>query len=144
MLTEMCLDLRNWFDDNQPKWFDDVTIANGELVGFSDRLQDGQYFRIVGSVFNDGVYQFPATELHDETFKNGAVWAMAVPPDFLDIMSEQQKFNAKVEELALVDKGYASESFGGYSYSLSSAAPAYMTEWLNRINRRLNKYRKIA
>lgn len=41
-------------------------------------LQEGQYFRVVGSVFNDGLYQYPTKDMIDEIF-DGAVWALAVP-----------------------------------------------------------------
>lgn len=68
---------------------------------------------------------------------------MGVPVDFLELAADIDAFNAKVQELGLQDKGYASESWGGYSYSLSSGAPAYMQEWANRINAGLSVYRKI-
>ena len=60
MLTELCQELKNWFDTE--RHFDTFKIEDGELS--VDFLQDGQYYRIVGSVFNDGVYQFhiPVTE----------------------------------------------------------------------------------
>lgn len=59
MLTEICQDLRNWFDRYMPKWYGTFEIKNHELVLKDDMtLQEGQYFRIVGSVFNDGVHQY--------------------------------------------------------------------------------------
>lgn len=64
MLTDLCQELRNWFDRGQPKWFGDFTIENGALVLRSDMsLKDGQYFRICGSALNDGVYQYGNTQL---------------------------------------------------------------------------------
>ena len=51
MLTEICQELKNWFD--LERHFGVFTIENGELsLPF---LMDGQYYRICGSVFNDGV-----------------------------------------------------------------------------------------
>lgn len=141
MLSELCLELKNWFDRGQPHTSGKIEIRNGALFTPCD-LKPNQYFRIVGSTFNDGIYQFPTTSLDDETF-DGAVWGMAIPKDFLNLVDDINKFNAKVEEMALVEKGYASESFGGYSYTLSASAPAMMVEWQNRINRRLNCYRKL-
>ena len=93
MLTELCQELKNWFDAS--RHFGTFTIEDGELsVSF---LQDGQYFRIVGSVFNDGVYKYepnltptqehPETHrpvLKDETF-DGAIWALAVPPEVISL-----------------------------------------------------------
>ena len=82
LLDEVCAYLRNYFDDGQPHTFGEIEIKNGALFTPCD-LKAGQYFRIVGSTFNDGVYEFPTTTLRvDETF-NGAVWGMAVPPDLI-------------------------------------------------------------
>lgn len=141
MLNELCLELKNWFDRGQPHKSGEIEIRNGALYTLCD-LKPNQYFRIVGSTFNDGVYQFPTTSLTNEIF-SGSVWGMAIPKDFLDLVEDIKKFNAKVEDMALVEKGYASESFGVYSYSVSSSAPAMMVEWQNCINRRLNCYRKL-
>lgn len=141
MLNELCLELKNWFDSGQSHTSGKIEIRNGALFTPCD-LKPNQYFRIVKSTFNDGVYQFPTTSLDDETF-DGAVWGMAIPKDFLKLVEDINKFNAKVEEMALVEKGYASESFGGYSYTLSASAPAMMVEWQKRINRRLSCYRKL-
>ena len=77
MLTELCQELKNWFD--LERHFGVFTIENGELsLPF---LLDGQYYRICGSVFNDGVHKYgdESDSLVDESF-DGAVWAMAVPP----------------------------------------------------------------
>lgn len=64
MLTELCQELRNWFDRGQPKWYGTFTIENGALVLRDDMsLKDGQYFRIVGSALNDGVYQYGSTPI---------------------------------------------------------------------------------
>ena len=46
MLTELCLELRNWFDTE--RHFATFTIKNGELS--MPFLMDGQYFRLVGSI----------------------------------------------------------------------------------------------
>ena len=87
MIAEICDYLKNYFDRDMPKYFGEIKIENGQLVGFFNRLAENQYFRIVGSKFNDGIYKYPETELTDETF-SGAVWAMAIPKDFLKIVEE--------------------------------------------------------
>lgn len=142
MLTELCHELNNWFDTE--RHFGLFTIENGELsVSF---LQNGQYFRIVGSVFNDGVHQYPDTRLSDETF-DGAVWAMAVPPAIMtlnqDIMAWQRKYGTADSEAM---SPFTSESFGGYSYSKSSGSSGSDTggvSWKTAFASRLNQWRKI-
>ena len=61
-------------------------IESGVLsVGF---LQNGQYYKIVGSVFNDGVHKYTNDEsLTDESFE-GEIWAMAVPPAVIALSDE--------------------------------------------------------
>ena len=78
MLTQICQYLRNWFV--RDKYFGNFKIENGVLTyadGTALPLLNGQYFRIVGSILNDGVYQ-TGEALADEEF-NGAVWSMAIP-----------------------------------------------------------------
>ena len=142
MLTELCKELNNWFV--QKIYFDKYTIEDGTLI--VPELQQGQYFRIVGSVFNDGVYEYPATELTDEVF-NGAVWAMAIPQDVIALSSDidawKQKY-ADVDSSAM--SPYQSESFGGYSYSKASNNSEDGNggnTWQSVFKNRLNQYRKV-
>lgn len=150
MMTEICNDLKNFFVPENKKsdmsyiHKDIFTISDGEITGV-DFLLPNQYFRIVGSVFNDGVCRNNSDDLQkltNETF-DGAVWEMAVPKSFLELCTEIQKFNEKINELSANDKGYISESFGGYSYSLGSNVPAYMQSLQNRLNSELNHYRRL-
>lgn len=137
-LTELCQELNNWFVKSMA--FGNFTISDGE-ISLSDFLQDGQYFRIVGSVFNDGVYQYPATNLTDETF-DGAVWSMAVPPSVIDLLHDITNWQNKYNEAVL--SPYASESFGGYSYTKASGftsdgtgngSGGYKTVFADKLNR---------
>lgn len=114
-MTELCKELKNWFDRGQPKYFGTVVISGSTLSG-KVSLQNGQYFRIVGSVFNDGVFRYPCS-LHDETF-DGAIWAMTVPPDVIALSEEIDKWKAKYGDIdSATMSPFQSESFGGYSYS---------------------------
>lgn len=149
-ITEYCTYCRNYFapkskkKDGSYKHSGTFTIS-GQTISPLDFLKAGQYFRIVGSDLNEGVYCNTAedlTRLQDEEF-SGEIWEMAVPRAFLALCQEIENFNAKVDEMALVDKGYASESFGGYSYTLSSQAPASMLEWQARIKRRISSWQRI-
>ena len=139
-LTDLCKELNNWFDLERK--YGEFSISDGTIV--IDSLQDGQYFRIVGSVFNDGVYQYPASELHDETFE-GAIWEMAIPPDILTLLSDINDWIDKYSDV--LDSPFSSESFGGYSYSKGSVSSqsgaSGNATWQSQFRSQLNKWRKI-
>ena len=148
MLSEVCAYLRNWFDKNQPKTFGEIVIENGSL-STDCKLKQNQYFRIVGSTFNDGVYKNDSNlQLVNETF-NGAVWAMACPPDFISIVGEISEYQAKYGAVdSPTMSPYSSESFGGYSYSKSSGGSSDTSKdksgtWQGAFGARLAKWRKI-
>lgn len=101
-------------------------------------LLDGQYFRIVGSVLNDGVYQYPTADLKDEKFR-GAIWALVLEQDFIDLVDEIKEWNEKNKKA--VESPYQSESFAGYSYTLKSGDKGY--SWKKAFASRLNQWRKI-
>ena len=137
-LTELCRELKNWFEVK--KIFNTFSIEDGSLLLTEAKV--GQYFRIVGSVFNDGVYQYPATGLTDETFK-GAVWLMAVPKEVTDKVEEITKW--ETDNAQAINSPYTSESFGGYSYSKSDSGDGSRSSasWQGHFASWLNKYRKI-
>ncbi len=131
ILTELCAHLRNWFVRSDS----DKHIGTYEITsGIIDLpwLADGQYFRIVGSVFNDGVWQYPTSELVDETF-DGAIWAMAVPPDVEALVSEIGAWEEKYRDA--VHSPYASESFGGYAYTKADGCDSWRTAFRSRLAR---------
>ena len=101
-----------------------------------DFLQDGQYFRILGSVYNDGVYQYPAV-LTDEVFE-GQIWAMRVPPAFIALSGEIDEYITKNAE-----SPYTSESFGGYSYTKATGESGAPLTWRDVFASRLNAWRKL-
>ena len=146
MMTELCQELRNWFDRGMDKWEDSFSIVDGELVGFSDKLQDGQYFRVQGSVFNDGVHQYGAPDLRDEAFK-GSIWAMAVPSAVIALSSQIDEWETKYggpDGPGMTP--YASESFGGYSYSKAAGSAqggSGGVTWQSMFRSQLNRWRKI-
>ena len=137
MLTEVCAELRNYF-------VKDIHNGTFEIVGGKitplDFIQENQYFRIVGSVFNDGVYKNTADlVLTDEIF-SGSVWAMAVPPSVVALAEEIKKYNESDEAKP---SAYTSESFGGYSYSKATDENGAPMGWKKVFANRLNKYRRI-
>ena len=138
MLTEVCAEMRNYFvKDIHNETFE---IVGGKITPL-DFIQENQYFRIVGSVFNDGVYKNTADlVLTDEVF-SGSVWSMAVPPSVIDLAEEIKKYNESDEAKP---SAYTSESFGGYSYSKATDENGAPMGWRKVFASRLNKYRRIS
>lgn len=145
-IFEVCSYLKNWFDRNQPKYFGNVSIINGALSETYD-LKVGQYFRIVGSTLNDGVYQYPITTLTDETF-DGAIWGMSLPKAFIALLNDIEAWKTKYASAnSAAMSPFNSESFGGYSYSKSSGAGDTNKDksgtWQGVFGARLAPYRKM-
>ena len=138
MLNEICAELRNYFEVPNGRHFWKFEISGGSIAPL-DFLQEGQYFRIVGSVFNDGVYQYPATSLTDEVFE-GAVWAMALPPSLIALTDEIEEYNKSDAGKA---SPFTSESFGGYAYTKATDANGAPIGWQKAFASRLNKWRKL-
>lgn len=142
MLTEICAELRNYFEVPDGRHFGKFEISGGSIAPL-DFLQDGQYFRIIGSVFNDGVYQYPAASLTDEVFY-GAVWAMAVPPAVIALAADEKDLKDQIKKFAEKELGYASESYpNGYSYSNYTNLPIGIQQEIIDIERRKHQWRKL-
>ena len=149
MLTAICQYLKNWFNrkpdgSDYPKYEGTFTIQGGVI---DLELESGQYFRVMGSLFNDGVHKAGDTNdvLTDETF-TGAVWFMGIPPEVVqlatDISQWQEKYGG-IDSEAL--SPYASESFGGYSYSKGGGGASCGSNvcWQDVYGGRLQKYRRL-
>lgn len=142
MVGEICAHVKNYFLGGNPHRNihpGEYVISSGTLAPL-DFLKEGQYFRIVGSTLNDGVYRYPASGLVDERFA-GSVWAMEVTPSFIALADEIKKFceseSGKVTALT-------SESFGGYSYTRATDDGGVPLTWERVFAKRLNQYRRIS
>lgn len=148
MLTEICKEIRNWFSEREDRIVGKFRIETGVLVP-PVSLLEGQYFRIIGSVFNDGVHQYGAEGdvLKDEPEFDGAVWIMKVPQEVIDLADDIKKWNEKNGDVESTNMSpFSSESFGIYSYSKgsnSSDGSATVT-WQNQFKKRLNNWRKVG
>lgn len=143
MLTELCQELKNWFE--REKYFGTFTIESGEIAMPDGSLQDGQFFRVIGSVFNDGVHKYNEGGLTDEVFK-GAIWAMAVPPAVIELSERIDEWQDKYGDS--VSSPYSSETFGGYSYTKASAGQGNANSgssptWQSTFASDINRWRKI-
>lgn len=149
MLEQLLQYLHNWFrvrDNVDGKYHGTFTVEDGSVV--LPFLQDGQYFRIMGSVFNDGLYIYGETikngdgadvALKDETF-TGSIWALSVPRALVSLSKDIAAWNEKYGDA--VASPFSSESFGGYNYTKATSANG-STNWQTVFAPSLNQWRKI-
>lgn len=138
MLDEIMAHLRNYFVKNV--YTSRFEIKDGVIVSPSSiQVADGQYIKIVGSVFNDGVHIWPPSEMTDEIF-DGEIWALAVPPALVALAED-----IKVYEDSDMAKqsAYKSESFAGYSYTKNTNADGTPISWQKAFAKKLNRWRKL-
>ena len=156
MLEQLLTYLHNWFrvrDSVDGKHPGKYTVENGGIV--LPFLLPGQYFRIIGSVFSDGLYIYGDAlkdgdgndiELMDETF-TGSIWALAIPRLVIKTSNEMSDVMSQVAKITgqIIENPFTSESFAGvYSYSKDTAAQlAALTAQRDEIMKRLNQWRKI-
>lgn len=147
MLETICRYLNNFFDTERV--FDTFTISSGSITGassdLSDKLVDGRFFRVAGSVFNDGIYMCPETGiLKDETF-DGAVWLLAFPDEFLKLVRDIEDWQKQYGSAAA--SPFSTESVAGvYSYTKSTATngSSAASTWQGAFADRLKLWRKIV
>lgn len=133
MLDGICKFVNNYFVKDILEG--DFTISGGALL--LPECKNFQYFRIKGSTFNNGIYQYPTTSLMDEDF-TGEVWILAIPNDFLELDAKITAFEAENT------KGvYSSESFGGYSYTKFTNSDGTQASWQDIFKKELDCYRRI-
>lgn len=150
MLDEVCGYLNNWFLVKP----NGIHLGKFEVTddGLSvDFLQTGQYFRVRNSVFNDGVWKYPAANMIAESF-SGEIWAMAIPPAVIALVDEIATWVAKYGTIDSVNMSpFQSESFNNYSYSKSggggatgtSSGGSSPTTWRDVFASRLVRWKKI-
>ena len=138
MLEQVLMNIRNWFPVKGGIHSGTFTIKDGGVT--LPFLADGQYFRICGSVFNEGLHQYNVLDLTDETF-TGTIWALAIPKAVIELAAEIEAWETKNGEAA--SGIYQSESFGGYQYSKQTASDGgQLTVW-SVFRKRLNQWRKL-
>ena len=139
MLEQVLMNIRRWFPVEGGIHSGTFTIKDGGIA--LPFLAEGQYFRICGSVFNDGLHQYNVLDLVDETF-TGTIWALAIPKAVIDLSKEIEKWQEKNGESA--SSPYSSESFGGYSYSKATdAETGGAVMWQSAFKQQLSAWRKI-
>lgn len=145
MMDQICAHIHNYFTDPDDIRAGVFAIVDGALA--LDFLVPGQYFRITGSTLNDGVYQYPAQALADETF-TGHIWPMKVPKAVRDIAEEvvawQDKYGA-----AMASPFQSENVIGVYQYTKQggntsvNGTAADAGGWQSAFKSRLNPWRKL-
>lgn len=139
MLNEIMRHIRNYFPVRNGYHEGRYIIEDGALdLPF---LLEGQYFLIEGSRLNDGVYQYPAFTLIDETFC-GCITELAPPADFLALVDEVGEWKSKYETADSASP-YIMESFGGYEYEKAKTAAGTAVGWKEQFASRLNTWRRL-
>lgn len=154
LIDEVCDYLNNYFDRNDdhtplPSWRGEFSVVDGS-IDLTGKVQTNQYFRIQNSIFNNGIYKYPASNLKDETF-TGKISALAIPADFEALIAEM---NTWMEKYGGPDSDvlspFDSESMlGVYSYSKSKGASgqnsdgSYSPLWLSAFGGRLARWRRF-
>ena len=138
MLEQVLRHLNNWFLVDIHRGV--FTVENGSIT--LPFLQNNQYFRVCGSVFNDGLHQYPAVDLTDETF-TGTVWALAVPKAVVTLSEDIAAWEKKNGEAVACP--YQRDRFVGYSYTKRSAGNdgGALNGWQDVFRGRLNDWRKL-
>lgn len=139
MLETVLKTLHNWFEIRGAARAGTFSIVSGALE--LDFMQGGQYYRIEGSVFNDGLHRYGDEEdnLTDETFV-GLITPLAIPKAVKDLAQEIEEYCTKNPE---TDK--VSESFGGYSYTRGTDGKGSVNSgWKVAFRDRLNLWKKVC
>lgn len=148
-LTELCQEIRNWFD--RARYIGHITLdtdggvfCNGVAVG----LLEGQYYRVIGSVFADGVHKYPDTETTLTESFDGAVWAMAIPKPVINLAADIAEWRGKYEDVdSFAMSPFTSESVGSYSRSKcatsAGSGASNAANWQSVFADRMNAWRKI-
>lgn len=136
MLDEVCAELRNYFVRDV---YEGRFVIKDGAIALDGKLAVGQYFCVIGSVFNDGVHQYGKEKLTDEAFE-GEIWAMAVPSAVIALADEIKAYADSEDGKT---SAYVSESFAGYSYTKATGADGAPISWQKAFAKRLNRWRKI-
>ena len=153
MIDQVCAHIHNYFETDDTTgqrmiYPGTYTIENGSIT--LPFLVDGNYFRIMGSELNNGVYEYPvSTEgdepiLTDETF-TGVIWKMRPPKAFLKLCDEIQDWLDKYGET--MRNPYQSEDvINVYRYTKMTTGKAtgnYIATWQQAYKDQLNEWRRL-
>ena len=131
--------LKNWFAVGvYPGTY---TVSGQSLLPAPAGLQEGQYYLISGSIFNDGVHRYGVDDdtLEDEAFI-GDISPMAIPRDLLALVDEIAEWCRDPDNQP---SAYTSESFDGYSYTRQAGTDGRAFTWVDAFAPRLRRWRRV-
>ena len=139
--------IHRWFVRDE--YEGDYIITNGTLD--LDFLLPNQYYRIKGSVFNDGLHKYGDSEdvLTNETF-HGKIAALVPEKMFLALVEEIQTWIT--DNAGALNSPYSSENvIGVYSYTLKSGGSGSQNNnndgpisWQSQFKKQLDAWRKLS
>lgn len=169
-IEALCAETHNYHDEDRV--IGDYTIENGIIsLPF---LVDGQFFRIVGSKFNDGVYIYSkeflvrALATWEDVLNNYENWGEYAKNKWGDTMETElidEEFHGGIwpmrmprafmilakeiqeynESSMAKPSPYVSESFGGYSYNVGiGASGSADNSWQKVFYSKLKRWRKTV
>lgn len=147
LIEQVLYHIHNWFE------YDVLDASGCEITGgelpASVTLFDGAWYRIEGSLLNDGLHQHPDPNLRDETF-DGTITVCAIPNALLSVVDEIEDWQLHYSEARrkALSTPYSSESFDGYSYTTkdfsgASSASGGLSGWQAAFVTELNPWRKM-
>lgn len=139
MLETILEHLHNWFPARDGVRCGAFRIVSGAPEDVA--IKPGQYYRIKGSIFNDGLHKLgdETDILTDENFI-GEVWALAIPKTVIKLADEIKVW---CESNPVSDK--ISESFDGYSYTRGTDGNGGASGgWQAAFRPRLNAWKKVG
>ena len=137
MLDEILDHLRNYFVTTAERGT--YEIKDGMITPPLD-LGRGQYFRIVGSLLNDGVYE-SAEALLDETF-TGEIWILAIPRSLVALAEEIKTY--RDSDMSKPSPYISENYFGQYDYKRAADEKGVpISDWRAVFAKQLNRWRKI-
>lgn len=144
-LEELLNELNNWFERDgggkpMPRLHGRFEVKGGAIELPEGFLAEGQLFRVLGSAMNDGLHQWPATGMVDESFE-GHVHALAVPKAVKQLAADIDEWKAQNGKAEV--SPYQSESFGGYSYTLKGGGNDGAPTWRSAFAARMRPWRKL-
>ena len=131
--------LHNWFPVKGAARAGTFSIVSGTLN--LPGMMKGQYYKVEGSVFNDGLHKYGDENdaLKDETF-TGRVIPLVVPKAVVRLAEEIKAWCASNPKSDKV-----SESFDGYSYTRGTDGSGGVSGgWQAAFRKELNAWKKVG
>lgn len=138
-LTEACQECLNYFAKSVQSG--EFIIGDGKIEGLIPLPLHGQYIRIIGSVFNDGIFKYGESFKQNESF-TGTVWLLAIPPAFLKLVDEIKAFQEMNDS---AKSALVSEKIGSnYSYTKAVGDNGLVAGWQDVFRSQLNNFRRMT